>query len=201
MSMEEDSVIDNPEEQMNSENPIGLEQVKPTAREESKSLTLDKLIEFTEHRRQSKEELAMIYTEQQIQKFMAGTDAPIDDKCIMAADKTHLVKKQSPISLLNTLRQKEHNNFIIEEKSIQKKEALLGNSQHPWYTRVLVNGAMVGEGIDTNKKMSVHFAALNMLKNIFPKGKTWNEAVEFITSKQNQRPLQELLNIKQNVTI
>lgn len=53
--------------------------------------------------------------------------------------------------------------------------------------------------MDVVKKTSAHFAALNMFKNIFPRGTTWNNVKDFIS--QNKKPLQELKKMKDTVQI
>jgi len=45
--------------------------------------------------------------------------------------------------------------------------------------------------------MSAHYAALDMFKNIFPRGTTWNYVTEFISS--HKKPLQELQKMKDTV--
>ena len=68
-----------------------------------------------------------------------------------------------------------------------------------WYTEISINGSQVGTGIDPVKKTSAHFAALNMFKNIFQPGTTWNDVKQFISTQK--KPLQELERMKAHVQI
>ena len=105
------------------------------------------------------------------------------------------------MALLNTLKQKERDEHNIEETSVQQADPFFGaGAQNSlWYTTIKVDGARVGEGICQNKKTSAHYAALNMFKNIFPQGTTWNSVKEFISNQK--KPLQELKKIKDQVQI
>ena len=93
---------------------------------------------------------------------------------------------------MNTLKQKEMGVFEIEERSKQEQDPVFGAGAQSslWYTEILINRSRVGEGISQNKKMSAHYAALDMFKNIFPRGSTWNDVKKFIAEKK--KPLQEL---------
>lgn len=55
----------------------------------------------------------------------------------------------------------------------------------------------MGEGANHSKKTSAHYAALNMFKNIFPRGTTWNDVKKFIA--EQKKPLQELQRMKDTV--
>ena len=114
-------------------------------------------------------------------------DAPIDDKNILEnPELSHLTKTHNPMALMNTLKQKESATFEIEERSVQRQDPVFGAGAQSslWYTEVLINKSKVGEGISQVKKMSAHYAALDMFKNIFPPGSTWNYVKDFIASKK-----------------
>ena len=144
----------------------------------------------------------MEYTPLQIQKFQAKEDAPIDDKGILTSpDLAHLTKTHKPTALLNTLKQKESQKYDIEERSVQRQDPVFGAGAQSslWYTEISINGSQVGTGIDQVKKTSAHFAALNMFKNIFQPGTTWNDVKQFISTQK--KPLQELERMKAHVQI
>ena len=97
---------------------------------------------------------------------------------------------------MNTLKQKEQGSFDIEERSVQRKDSVIVAGGNLWLTEVLINKTKVGEGVSQNKKMSAHYAALDMFSNIFPKGTTWNNVKDFITSQK--KPLHELQKMKES---
>jgi len=51
---------------------------------------------------------------------------------------------------------------------------------------VSLDGTVLGKGTADNKKMASHYAALDFLKWMFPKGTTWNEAVALILTKRDK---------------
>ena len=139
----------------------------------------------------TQEELKLEYTESQLDTFRNKQDAPLDDKGILDNPLlNHLTQNHKPMALMNTLKQKEQGSFDIEERSVQRKDSVIIAGGNLWFTEVLINKTKVGEGVSQNKKMSAHYAALNMFSNIFPKGTTWNNVKDFITSQK--KPLHEL---------
>ena len=104
----------------------------------------------------------------------------------------NLTKTHKPMALMNTLKQKENQVYEIEERSVQRQDPVFGAGAQSslWYTEILINGSRVGTGISQVKKTSAHFAALDMFKNIFPRGTTWNDVKTFISAQK--KPLQEL---------
>ena len=53
----------------------------------------------------SQEELALEYSEMQMEQFRTKLDAPIGDKRILdSKDYEHLTKKHKPMALMNTLK-------------------------------------------------------------------------------------------------
>ena len=150
----------------------------------------------------STEELRVEYTEFQLETFASKTDAPIDDKRLLdSKDYEHLTRKHKPMALMNTLKQKESGMYEIEERSLQRQDPVFGGGTQNslWYTEILINKSRVGEGISPVKKMSAHYAVLNMFRNIFPRGTTWNDASTFIAN--HKKPLQELQRMKDAVLI
>lgn len=106
------------------------------------------------------------------------------------------------MALLNTLIQKEsQKDFFIEDKSVQRSDPFFGNGAQNslWYTQIFINKGLVGEGANHSKKTSAHLAALNMFKNIFPRGSTWNDVKKFIA--EQRKPLQALKDMKDTVQI
>jgi len=90
------------------------------------------------------------------------------------------------MALMNTLKQKENGIYDIEERSVQRQDPVFGTGAQGslWYTEILINKSRVGQGISPIKKMSAHYAALDMFKNIFPRGTSWNNVTEFITAQK-----------------
>ena len=164
-------------------------------------LSLDQIIQMTNQTRTA-EDLALEYTDLQMQSFREKVDAPIDDKSILDnPELMHLTETHKPMALMNTLKQKEQGAFEIEEHSVPRQDPVFGGGTQSslWYTEILINKSKVGEGISQGKKMSAHYAALDMFKNIFPRGSTWNYVKQFIS--QNKKPLQELQRMKDAVLI
>ena len=163
------------------------------------SLSLDQIMQMTSQTK-TLEELQLEYTEQQLDSFREKRDAPIEDKNILdSPELNHLTKTHKPMALMNTLKQKETGSFENEERSVQRQDPVFGSGAQSslWYTEILINKSRVGEGISQGKKMSAHYAALNMFRNIFPKGTTWNDVKEFIAIQK--KPLQELQRQKDTV--
>ena len=98
----------------------------------------------------SQEELALEYSEMQMEQFRTKLDAPIGDKRILdSKDYEHLTKKHKPMALMNTLKQKESGFYEIEEKYAQRQDPVFGAGTQGslWYTEILINKSRVGEGI------------------------------------------------------
>ena len=67
------------------------------------------------------EDLALEYTDLQMQSFREKVDAPIDDKSILDnPELMHLTETHKPMALMNTLKQKEQGAFEIEEHSVPR---------------------------------------------------------------------------------
>ena len=109
-------------------------------------LSLEKLTQLISTNTRTPEELKLEFTDVQLQSFRDLADAPLDDKTILEND---LTKTHKPMALLNTLKQKERDDFQIEESSVQQADPFFGaGAQNSlWYTQIRINKAQVGEGI------------------------------------------------------
>ena len=87
------------------------------------ALSLEKITQLINSQQRTPEELKLEYTELQLQNFKELKDAPLDDKKILEND---LTKTHKPMALLNTLKQKEREDFLIEETSVQKADPFFG---------------------------------------------------------------------------
>ena len=88
------------------------------------------------------EELALEYPPDKVELFARNEDAPIDDRSILFdGEKMHLTETHKPMALLNTLKQKEKNDFLIEERSVQRSDPIFGGGAQSsmWYTEILIN--------------------------------------------------------------
>ena len=209
INIHHNSMIENPRPQSPSldnmmsieDGPLPIDSQNEELQSQFNALSLDQLIAITQETK-TQEELALEYTEHQIELFREKKDAPIGDKRILDCNEyVHLTKKHKPMALMNTLKQKETGTYNFEENSVQRQDPVFGVGAQGslWYTEILINKSPVGKGISQVKKMSAHYAALDMFANIFPRGTTWLQVTEFIATQK--KPLQELQRMKDAVQI
>lgn len=79
------------------------------------SISLDQMLALTQQNR-TEEELALEYSEYQLDAFRNKTDAPVDDRRILSDPQlVKLTEKHKPMALMNTLKQKEDGVYDIRD--------------------------------------------------------------------------------------
>ncbi|TNV80351.1 hypothetical protein FGO68_gene6112 [Halteria grandinella] len=128
----------------------------------------------------------------------AVVDCALDDP-EMLTTKSHLIKKVTPLSLINVLQAK-HPKLNITERLMEIPQRAGSGSVkiNPKFSCVIEtlgsSQTLKAESVEANKKQARHVAAQRFLKMLFPQAHiyTWNKVSQLVTTMKE--PLAHLLS-------
>ena len=118
------------------------------------------------------------FTNEQLQRIAEGKDVHIDDPELFTT-KRELMDKFTPLSTTNAIQSKHKDICISRKDSVRKNPENQMTMLYSFYITISTLNIQ-GHAEEATKKLAQHKACQQFLKNLFPKGTTWNDAIDIV---------------------